>query len=67
MNMIRLGETEFAIAGGADAPITLHGVASFITSGLSISHNGEPERASRPFDLSRESGVIVGRRGYVRD
>jgi 3-oxoacyl-[acyl-carrier-protein] synthase II len=56
--MIRSGETELAVAGGADAPITLHGVASFIASGLSISHNGEPERASRPFDLSRKSGVL---------
>ena len=58
VNMIRSGEAELAIAGGADAPITLHGVASFIASGLSVSHNGEPERASRPFDLSRKSGVL---------
>src|SRR5437870_12112412 len=56
--MIRLGEADFAIAGGADAPITPLAMASFIASGLSSSRNDEPERASRPFDLSRDSGVI---------
>jgi len=56
--MIRSGEAEFAIAGGADAPITKHGFASFIASGLCSTRNGEPEKASRPFDLERDSGVI---------
>ncbi|MDP9254346.1 MAG: beta-ketoacyl-[acyl-carrier-protein] synthase family protein [Verrucomicrobiota bacterium] len=56
--MIRSGEAELAIAGGADAPITPHGFASFIASGLCSLRNGEPEKASRPFDLERDSGVI---------
>jgi 3-oxoacyl-[acyl-carrier-protein] synthase II len=56
--MIRSGEAEIAIAGGADAPITPLTMASFIASGLSSSRNDEPERASRPFDLDRDSGVI---------
>lgn len=56
--MIRSGEAEVAIAGGADAPITPLTMASFIASGLSSIRNGEPERASRPFDLDRDSGVI---------
>ena len=56
--MIRSGEAEFAIAGGADAPITPLAMASFIASGLSSYRNGEPEKASRPFDLGRDSGVI---------
>ena len=33
-------------------------MASFIASGLSSTRNGEPEKASRPFDLERDSGVI---------
>jgi 3-oxoacyl-[acyl-carrier-protein] synthase II len=57
-NMIRSGEAELAIAGGADAPITKHGMASFIATGLSSFRNGDPEKASRPFDLERDSGVI---------
>lgn len=56
--MIRSGEAEVAIAGGADAPITPLAMASFIAAGLSSQRNSEPATASRPFDLSRDSGVI---------
>jgi 3-oxoacyl-[acyl-carrier-protein] synthase II len=56
--MIRSGEAELAIAGGADAPITPIIMASFIAGGLSSFRNDAPERASRPFDLGRDSGVI---------
>lgn len=56
--MIRSGEAELVIAGGADAPITPLTMASFIAGGLSSLRNDEPERASRPFDLARDSGVI---------
>jgi 3-oxoacyl-[acyl-carrier-protein] synthase II len=56
---IASGEAELAITGGADAPLTLHTVAAFIASGLTVPHNGEPERASRPFDFTRESGVLA--------
>src|SRR5919204_1547388 len=56
--MIRSGEVEAAVAGGADAPITPLTLASFIGSGLLAASNGEPEAASRPFDLTRESGVL---------
>src|SRR5207248_1972594 len=57
--MIRSGEVEAAVAGGADAPITPLTLASFIGSGLVSPSNGEPELASRPFDLTRESGVLA--------
>ena len=56
--MIRSGEAELAIAGGADAPITPLVMASFIASGLSSERNADPENASRPFDIDRDSGVI---------
>ena len=55
---IRNGESEIAIAGGSDAPITPLAMASFATAGLSSSRNDSPERASRPFDRDRDSGVI---------
>ncbi len=58
VSMIRDDQAEIAIAGGADAPITAMTIASFIASGLSSERNDEPETASRPFDLSRDSGVI---------
>src|SRR3977135_4167434 len=57
-SMIQSGEAELAIAGGADAPVTKHGMASFVATGLSSTRNGEPEKASRPFDIERDSGVI---------
>jgi 3-oxoacyl-[acyl-carrier-protein] synthase II len=57
--MIRSGEVEAAVAGGADAPITPLTLASFIGSGLVSASNGEPETASKPFDLTRESGVLA--------
>lgn len=57
-NMIRSGEAELAIAGGADAPITKHTFAAFTATGLSSCRNGTPEKASRPFDVDRDSGVI---------
>ena len=56
--MIRRGEADIAVAGGTDAAITPVTMASFATAGLSSTRNSDPERASRPFDLLRDSGVI---------
>lgn len=56
--MIRNGEAEIAVAGGADAPITPLAMASFATAGLASVRNACPQRASRPFDRDRDSGVI---------
>jgi 3-oxoacyl-[acyl-carrier-protein] synthase II len=56
--MIRQGEADVAVAGGTDATITPLSMASFAAAGLSSTRNSEPERASRPFDLLRDSGVI---------
>jgi 3-oxoacyl-[acyl-carrier-protein] synthase II len=62
---IRGGESEIALAGGADAPISPLAMASFATAGLSSSRNEQPERASRPFDRDRDSGVISEGAGMV--
>jgi 3-oxoacyl-[acyl-carrier-protein] synthase II len=56
--MIREGEAEIAVAGGAETPVTPLVMSMLIASGLSSCRNDEPERASRPFDLSRDSGVV---------
>src|SRR5437870_1036732 len=53
--MIRQGEAEIAVAGGAETPVTPLVMSMLIASGLSSCRNSEPERASRPFDLSRHS------------
>src|SRR5947209_10226905 len=57
-SMIRSGQAEIALAGGSDAPITPIAMASFAAADLSSSRNGDPGRASRPFDVDRDSGVI---------
>ena len=56
--IIRRGEADIAVAGGTDATITPVTMASFAAAGLSSTRNTEPERASRPFDLLRDSGII---------
>jgi len=58
VDWIKCGAAELAIAGGADAPITKHTFAAFVATGLSSCRNAEPEKASRPFDVDRDSGVI---------
>jgi 3-oxoacyl-[acyl-carrier-protein] synthase II len=63
--MIRHGEADIAVAGGTDATITPLSMASFATAGLSSTRNLDPERASRPFDRQRDSGVISEGAGVV--
>ncbi|MEY2519507.1 MAG: hypothetical protein QOF24_1266 [Verrucomicrobiota bacterium] len=63
--MIRQGEADIAVAGGTDATITPLSMASFAAAGLSSTRNLDPERASRPFDQLRDSGVISEGAGMV--
>jgi 3-oxoacyl-[acyl-carrier-protein] synthase II len=56
--MIRTGDIEIAIAGGADAPVTPLTMASMASAGLSSYANSDPARASRPYDAESDSGVI---------
>ncbi len=62
---IRSGETDMAIAGGADAPITPLSFAAFASAGLSSCANSNPKRASRPYDRGSDSGVISEGAGIV--
>lgn len=62
---IRSGETDIAIAGGADAPITPLSFAAFASAGLSSFSNANPRRASRPYDRESDSGVISEGAGIV--
>lgn len=64
-SMIRSGKADVAIAGGADAPITRTSFTSFAAAGLVSSRDQDPARASRPFDLDRDSGVISEGSGVV--
>jgi len=55
---IRDGYLELAFAGGAEAPITVLGVAGF-SNMKAISPNLDKDRASIPFDKER-SGFVIG-------
>lgn len=56
--MIASGETDLALCGGTEAPISYHPMLELRLAGLSPSTNEYPERLSRPFDLWRTTGVI---------
>ena len=56
--MIRNGRTQTAITGGFDAPISELLFAAFCRSGLLTTYEGDPEKASRPFDKMRDGGVL---------
>ena len=60
LNIIRRGEADVMIAGGAEAGIGEIPVAAFSAMrALSTRRNDEPEKASRPFDRERD-GFVMG-------
>lgn len=59
-HIIARGDADAMIAGGTESTITPLGVGGFsVMKALSDSRNDEPERASRPFDKSRD-GFVMG-------
>ncbi|MBA2265437.1 MAG: beta-ketoacyl-ACP synthase II [Chloroflexi bacterium] len=60
LNIIRRGEADLMIAGGAEAGIGEIPVAAFSAMrALSTKRNDDPELASRPFDAQRD-GFVMG-------
>lgn len=57
--IIRRGDAEMMVAGGAEAAITPLIMAGFDMTGALSQRNGEPQRACRPFDADRD-GFVVG-------
>ncbi|MGE5157472.1 MAG: beta-ketoacyl-ACP synthase II [Gemmatimonas sp.] len=58
--MIRSGEVDVAICGGAEACIDLVSLGGFAAArALSSRFNDQPERAARPFDRDRD-GFVMG-------
>ena len=56
---IRRGEVDAALAGGAEASICPIGVAGFNACHALSTQNDEPQKASRPFDATRD-GFVMG-------
>src|SRR5207253_10224211 len=57
--IIRRGDADAMLAGGAEAAITPMGVGGFAACRALSTRNDEPERASRPFDALRDGFVIA--------
>jgi 3-oxoacyl-[acyl-carrier-protein] synthase II len=56
--MVRRGDVDVAIAGGADAAITPPTIVAFAALGILSKRNEQPERASRPFDAGADGMVL---------
>ena len=58
--MIKYGDADVMVAGGAEAAICKLGVAGFIACrAMSTAFNDTPEKASRPYDKDRD-GFVMG-------
>lgn len=57
--LIRLGHMEAAVTGGSEASISELGVGGFNALKALSTRNDEPEKASRPFDSTRD-GFVLG-------
>lgn len=57
--IIRNGEADVMICGGAEATISPMGMAGFCALRAMSTRNDEPEKASRPFDAERD-GFVMG-------
>ncbi len=56
--LLRRGDAEAALAGGAEAIVNPLGITAFNALKAISERNDEPQRASRPFDAQRDGFVI---------
>jgi 3-oxoacyl-[acyl-carrier-protein] synthase II len=59
LRLMRSGDADVIVAGGAEATITRMALAGFGSSRALSTRNDDPQRASRPFDLDRD-GFVIG-------
>ncbi|MDW4496825.1 beta-ketoacyl-ACP synthase II [Sulfitobacter sp. D35] len=60
MRLIKYGDADVMVAGGAEAAICEIGIAGFnACKALSTKRGNEPEKASRPYDIDRD-GFVMG-------
>ena len=65
VRMILHGDADVMIAGGSEAAVTPMSVGGFAAMRALSTRNGEPTRASRPFDKDRDGFVIGEGAGIV--
>ena len=59
LRLLRAGDADVILAGGAEATISPMAVAGFNSARALSTRNDEPARASRPFDKDRD-GFVIG-------
>jgi 3-oxoacyl-[acyl-carrier-protein] synthase II len=64
LDAIRLDRADVMLAGGTEAGITKVGIGGFGAMRALSRRNGDPEKASRPFDAERD-GFVMGEAGGI--
>jgi 3-oxoacyl-[acyl-carrier-protein] synthase II len=62
--MLRLGEVDFAIAGGVSESIHTFGIFAAFKAQGALAHHDDPNKASRPFDRDR-NGIVISEGGAL--
>jgi len=65
MKLIRRGRADWVLAGGFDSMITPIGLSGFCLLNAVSPDNDTPERASRPFDITRNGFVLGEGAGFL--
>ncbi|MBZ4422395.1 beta-ketoacyl-ACP synthase II [Myxococcus sp. RHSTA-1-4] len=65
MRGIQRGEFDAAVAGGAEAPITMLAIGGFAAMKALSTRNDAPQAASRPFDEDRDGFVLAEGAGML--
>ena len=65
LKLIRRGAVDYALAGGFDSMISPVGIAGFCLLSALSADNDTPERASRPFDATRNGFLLGEGAGFV--
>jgi 3-oxoacyl-[acyl-carrier-protein] synthase II len=64
LDAIRIGRADVMLCGGTEAPIAPVGIAGFDSMRALSRRNGDPTKASRPFDAERD-GLVMGEAAAV--
>jgi len=59
LRLLRAGDADVMICGGAESTITPMAIAGFCSARALSTRNDDPQRASRPFDRDRD-GFVIG-------
>ena len=65
LKVMRRGHVDFMLAGGYDSMLNPIGLSAFCLLGALSTDNDTPERASRPFDATRNGFVLAEGAGFL--